>query len=428
MAAQPDPVSTIVAALIGFFAVMIFMAVRSPEERRFLLPLGLVAFTLKAILVPIYYVALVNDGLEGFAYIDAHDYHLDGIEIARELSTRIDYSSRAWETVDPGYPIFTGILYWIAGPNTLMVRMFNCMFSTFILLYVYRTARLFFEEEQIARYACYLAAFLPFSIAIVINHRKESIVTLLSIFTFSHAARLIRFDRKWGLSAGLTAIGLMSIFFFRSGFVLPFLAILFLCYVVSTQSLWRSVALAVPTILLLVAVQFFISDDVSVSVAASTERLQGKILNSSDLSEVGGLARFARMNSVFQVYKLPLATFLALALPFPPLFSGLLPPVVLSWTNLANLAFLPFMIGGGFAVLRDPEWRRKMPILLFPLVFLVLIGATHIGVARYRETVFPVILILAAAGLHRGTSLLLKAAVYSGLTALAAIVFLARFT
>lgn len=427
MVAQPDAVSTIVAALIGLIAVIIFMAARPQEERRFLLPLGMAAFTLKAILVPLYYFLLVNAGLDGFAYSDSYEYHLDGIEIARELSTQLDYSSRAWVTVDPGFPILTGIFYWIAGPNTLVVRMFNCMFATFMLLYVYRTSRLFFEEEKIARIACLLVAFLPYSMTIAINHRKEPLVTLLSIFIFYHASRLIRLDRSWATSALLAALGLFAIFFFRSGFVLPFIGILFLCYVTSSQSTARSIALAIPTILILAAVQFFISDDVSISIASSSERVQGKIFNSAEMAEVGGLARFARMTSIFQIYKLPLATVLALILPFPPYLSGLLPAVLLSWTNLLNLAFLPQMIGGGMAVFREPGWKTRIPILLFPGVFLILIGATHLGVARYRETIFPALLILVAVGIHRGTSIFLRGTVYGTLGALAFIVYLARF-
>lgn len=102
MLSEPDAASTIVSVVFGFFALMIFLGVRSPEERRFLLPLGLLSFTIKAALVPLYYFALVRAGLDGYAYLDSYNYHLDGIEVARELRTTIDYSSRAWKTVDPG--------------------------------------------------------------------------------------------------------------------------------------------------------------------------------------------------------------------------------------------------------------------------------------------------------------------------------------
>lgn len=403
------------------------MAVRSPEERRFLLPLALIAFSLKAVLVPIYYIVLVKGGLDGFAYIDSYSYHLDGIEIARELRYGIDYSSRAWRAVDPGYPIFTGIVYWIAGPNTLVVRILNCVFSTFMLLYIYRIARLFFEEERIARWACYLVAFLPYSTTIVINHRKEPIVTLLATFIFFHTARLIRSEKNSSVSAALAVSGLVAMIFFRSGFVLPFMGVLFLCYVTATQSLVRSLALAIPTILAMVTVEFLLADDVSVSVVASTERIRGKILDSAGHAQVGGLVRFVRMTSIYEIYKLPLATILVVILPYPPHVNGNLPSIILSWENLLNLAFLPQVIRGAWMVLSEAGWQKRIPLLIFPGVFLVLIGATHVGVERYREVVFPVMMVLGAAGLYRGRNLRLSIVVYGALIVLGGVVVFSRF-
>src|SRR5690606_10232573 len=170
---------TIVVALLGFVFVLGFFATKEQEERSFLLPLGIAAYSLKALLVPIYYVALVNAGLQGFAFDDAYEYHLDGIEIAGELTRGIDYSSRAWVSVDPGFPIFTGIIYWLIGPNTLAIRLINVVFSTVTLLFVYRLGRLGFEDDRVARWACYLAAFLPYSVIITLNHLKDPFVTLL---------------------------------------------------------------------------------------------------------------------------------------------------------------------------------------------------------------------------------------------------------
>ncbi len=427
MDAQPEAVSTTIAALLGFIGVLAFMGVRSPEERRFLLPLGIAAFLLRVILVPLYYYALVQDGLGGYAYIDAFEYHLDGIELAGEFASGLTYKSRAWGIVDPGFSFVTGILYWIAGPNTLVVRMLNAMVGTFTLLYVYRTTRLFFDEERVARIAALLAAFLPFSIVIAINHRKEPIVTLLSVYIFMHATRMLRFEPKWGSSAFLAFAGLATIAFFRSGFVFPFLAILFLCYITTTQSLLRSISLALPTIVLFAVVQFLISDDGSLSLAASNARIEGKLQESAGLAEVGGLVRYVRMTSIFEIYKLPFATVLMVILPFPPYLSGSLPSLLLSWTNLVNLFFLPHMISGALHVLRSKDWRKQLPVLLFPGIFLVLLGATHVGVIRYRETVFPIMLVVAAIGIHAGTSLVMRGLTYFGLLGLGGLVYFARF-
>ena len=89
MTSEPSATSTIVVALLGFVFVLGFFATKEQEERSFLLPLGIAAYSLKALLVPIYYVALVNAGLQGFAFDDAYEYHLDGIEIAGREGDRI---------------------------------------------------------------------------------------------------------------------------------------------------------------------------------------------------------------------------------------------------------------------------------------------------------------------------------------------------
>lgn len=432
MIEQPNIVPAVMAAFFGMALVILFYLPRPSEERRFLMPLACGSYLIKVALVPAYYYAIIWAGGDGFAFKDAYEYHLDGIEMAKEFRNGFTYTSRAWTTVDPGYPVFTGLIYWITGPNTLVMRMLNCMFSTFLLLYVYRIARHYFRDDEkgenrIAKLACMLVAFLPYSIAISINQRKEPIVVLLATFVFLHASKTIRFERAWALSVALLAGALFTLFFFRSGFILPFLAILFLCYIATTQSLVRSISLAVPMMVILFGIEFLVSDDTTISLQQSTARLQAKVEGSADLAEVGGLVRFARMTSIFEVYKIPLATFLVVILPYPPYLSGELPSIVLSWANLANLAFLPHMFRGAWAVAREENWQMRLPLLIFPLVFLILIGATHVGTVRYRETVFPVMLVLAAIGLHRRSNFLLNAIVFGGLILLGGVAYYARF-
>jgi len=428
LSGDPSEVTTVFAAFFGFACVVLFFAVRTQEERRFLLPLGILAYTLKAIAVPIYYAALVKEGVQGYAVIDSYNYHLDGVEIMGELYRGIDFSSRAWSTVDPAYPILTGIVYWIVGPNTLVMRLLNCVFTSFTLLYVYRLGRMLIDDPRAARWACYLVALLPYSIIISINHIKDPIVTLLATFLILHMLRLIRFEKRWLVSVFFALAGLVAMSFFRSGFVLPFVGILFLCYLTATQSLLRGLLLAVPTLAAIVAVQILISDDASISLQAASERLQEKIATSATLAGTGGLVRLARMTSVFEVYKLPLATFLVVILPFPPILMGALPSVLLSWANLLNIAFLPAMLQGAWAILRGGSWRRQGPLLIASGVFLVLIGASHVGVVRYRETIFPLMLLLAGLGLTRGVNALLYAGVYGGMIALGFVVYLSRFS
>jgi len=151
-------------------------------------------------------------------------------------------------------------------------------------------------------------------------------------------------------------------------------------------------------------------------------------VGSADLSATGGLVRFARITSLSEIYKLPLATVLVGILPFPPYWRGNFVLLVLSWANLFSLIFLPHMLVGAWMSIRGADWRKRVPLLLIPGIFLVLIGATHVGVVRYRETVFPMMLVLAGAGLARGGNAAVVFCTYAVLAALGGLVWIVRYS
>jgi len=64
------------------------------------------------------------------------------------------------------------------------------------------------------------------------------------------------------------------------------------------------------------------------------------------------------------------------------------------------------------------EWRKRIPLLIFAGSFLVVLAAVHVGVLRYRETIYPTMLVLAGAGFARGNNGLISAVVYFGLVML----------
>ena len=85
------------------------------------------------------------------------------------------------------------------------------------------------------------------------------------------------------------------------------------------------------------------------------------------------------------------------------------------------------MLQGAWTILTGGSWRRQGPLLVATGVFLVLIGASHVGVVRYRETIFPLMLLLAGLGLTRGVNLLVYAGLYGGMLTLGCIVYFTRF-
>jgi 4-amino-4-deoxy-L-arabinose transferase-like glycosyltransferase len=423
---EPSYISAAGAALLGLLFVCAFFGFRKTEERNFLLPLAIVAFLLRAGLVPIYYEILVNAGLEGFEFKDSLNYHYRGIELARELARGINYSSAAWQTVDPGYPVLTGFVYWLTGVNTLVMRMMNCVISVMTLLWVYRMARLAFDDDRVARWACYLLAFLPYSILFVVTHRKDVLVAALATFIFYQGLRMLRFESDVIKATAWMFGALACISFFRSGFVFPFMGALFICYAVTQRSLVQAIALSIPSLAILVLAQLLLSGDSSLGLAANAGRFEAKLLQSGSLADGAGLVSLLRMTSIFEIYKLPFAVPLVLILPFPPSTGGSLPAVMLSFANLGNLVVLPHVLVGAVMTFARGEWKRRVPLLIFAGSFIVLLAAVHIGIIRYRETIYPTVLVLAGAGLARGNNGLISAVVYFGLVMLGGVVLFVR--
>jgi hypothetical protein len=65
-------------------------------------------------------------------------------------------------------------------------------------------------------------------------------------------------------------------------------------------------------------------------------------------------------------------------------------------------------------------------MLIFTTGFLLIIGALSVGVLRYRETVFPLVIVMTAAGFRSRQSIVLSGGIYIGLSVLAGVIYLHR--
>ena len=85
------------------------------------------------------------------------------------------------------------------------------------------------------------------------------------------------------------------------------------------------------------------------------------------------------------------------------------------------------MIYGALTVLRRDDWHKCIPIVFFPAFFLVVHGLVNIGIARYRETIFPTMLILAGIGLAQRGGRVVYGLVYAGLILLGGVAYFVRY-
>lgn len=427
---SPGPPTPLLSSVLGFVAALLillgFYLVRPREERGWLMGLAISAFLLKAILVPIYFAWLVSIGEEGFAYLDAFRLHYDAIDITVEYMYDLPHVTRGWNSVDPGPYRLTAYLYMLFGPNTLVIRFLLIMCVSMSLLYVYRITRLYFDTGT-ARLAAGLHAFLPAPILLSLNHRKDPLVQLIVMFMFYHAVRVFRQESGWPRSAVWLVLGLIGIYPFRSGMVLPFIGMLVVCFVLASRNIVQGVLLTFVTIIGLAIVQFAGPEGSRINLDTYTQRIEGKLEQSADLSKGGGVTRLLRVTGPGDIYKVPFAAAVYLILPFPPNFGGYEVSVLWGVLNLASVFLLPHMLLGAWSLIRGPNWRLQLPLLVFPVMFLLVIGAVHIGVIRYKEIFYPICIIWAAIGWRIGTGLFLKLAIYGGLALLAIFINMTRF-
>ena len=419
--------SSIVGFAITLFFLLGFYMVRKREEGGWLMGLALGAFLLKAILVPIYFQWLVSVGDFGFAHLDASEVHLAAIQMVNDIDYDTPRGSGGWAALDPGFFIITAYVYQIFGPNTLIIRFFLIMCVSISLVYIYRITRLYFDEKT-ARTAAVLQAFLPLPILLSLNHRKDPLIQLIALFIFYHAVRIFRQEPGWQRATAMVVMGLFAIYPFRSGMVLPFLAVMVLCFVLANRNLLQGIALSILTIVGLLISQVTATEDSRINLDRYWARAENKLDMSAQLSEEGsGLVRLLRVTGPTDIYKVPFAAVAYLILPFPPNFDQGPQLILESILNLVSIFLLPHLLLGAWSMIRGPDWRLQLPLLIFPIFFLLLLGAVHIGLVRYKQLFYPICLIWTAVGWQRGTGFLFKFSIYGILGLFGAAIYLYRF-
>jgi hypothetical protein len=129
--------------------------------------------------------------------------------------------------------------------------------------------------------------------------------------------------------------------------------------------------------------------------------------------------RLLRVQGLTDIWKSPIAAGAYLIMPFPPEWAPYIPSNVYAFLHVISVFLLPHMMMGFWSLIRAPNWRQNLPMIVFPVMFLLLLGTIHLGLTRYRETFYPVCLIWAAIGWVKGTPGALLFAVYGILAMLA---------
>jgi len=167
------------------------------------------------------------------------------------------------------YSMLIGMVYYLVGRSPLLVRVINVLFSTMIVLNVFRIALLVWEDKQIARTAAWIVVFFPSLILFGVTILREAFLVYLFTVSILYLIAYTRDHRISNLFKSL--IALLMVINLNSGFFLILIVPVFLLIKNSMELLVEKKGIKllyvfVIFIILLIATIVFINSFINVSI------------------------------------------------------------------------------------------------------------------------------------------------------------------
>lgn len=110
----------------------------------------------------------------------------------------------------PGYVYFSAVIFWLFGPNTLLVKLANGLFAGMAAVYTAKLGNHFFDQ-RVGRFAALWMLIMPSLILWTSQNLKDSAVVLLSVWILYVASQGLR-SSLWQIPLLVLLIGaLMSV-------------------------------------------------------------------------------------------------------------------------------------------------------------------------------------------------------------------------
>lgn len=128
----------------------------TPAAQRFLLRVFVGAWIVRAIGVAI---IATTDAIRQLSLSpDSLRYHREGMAIAEQMRDGF-FNAPNW--IDNGWFQFTGLVYWLLGPDPVYIQLVNITLSALTPLIVFRIVLAVYRVEKLARVVALLVAFFP---------------------------------------------------------------------------------------------------------------------------------------------------------------------------------------------------------------------------------------------------------------------------
>ena len=373
----------------------------------------------------------------------------DGVEfiqLAVSLVQRGEYAYTPGNPTSfraPGFPCLLAGVYWITGVNNfLAARLVQCLIGAALALVVFALARRLADDSS-ALVAAFLVALYPNVLYYTIHFSSEPLFTLLLTITVLVLLDAVEHHRLACYGGAGLALGLAAL---TRPIGLYFAPLFALAVVWSSRREWRHVlsgltlfAIGMAMVIAPWSVRNYRVHDrwlLLVSNGGSTFWGSNNAIVLTDRTEQGGWITTNRMPDQKKLVReqanevdkdrlewefgkqfllghpgeIPRMLWYKLREMWTPV--GHTPNQKFNWIiGLSYGVALPFIIVGGWLFVRRPgRTTLQLWILVAPIVGTVLSALVFYGSARFRSTIEPLLLILAAVALTRSVTKIFPAA------------------
>lgn len=370
-------------------------------EKIFVRKLLITALLLRfAAVIALYFFYQYTTGVPfEFNAVDSLFYHERASELARHFRLN-DYNADALlgdlSFSDKGYNIYLGIIYSIFGNKIIIARLISAVFSTLTVWLIYKTAKVIFSDAE-ARIAGLLALLLPNFLLYLGTHLKEPVMIFLVTAVLYHGVQCI----QGGKRNFTTFFSLLCCFFFLFMFRTVLAAVLFASFLLYAFLYRPSASRA----LNIVGVIFFVS---SFSLLVINSHIGNEIAEYYEKSNnsLSQNLQFRASRDGGNKYALlagaPLLFSMAVIAPFPSFVY--VPMQDFLWmfagANLIRNIYAFFVLAAIWELIRR-RWRDISFLLAFLAGYFIVLASSGFALSeRFQLPVVPVLLILAARGLH----------------------------
>lgn len=397
-----------------FLTLGIWVASRQqPEDRGLLIKLFTLGFLLRvAVAIGIYLYLNIRGNEGGFYpfpdppfYRDDWYYDMIGREIVESWKAGQSYFLAAHE--NPGYFYTGGIIYFLFGPNTLIVKMANCFFGALTILYVYLLAKKLWDE-RIAKLSATLAVFFPGFLAISAFQWKDSIVTFLVTFSVWSITVLKNKISLWRIILLISSMTYAFLIRKQTGIFLSFLAVFYI--LIDFRKLRAKHIILTFLIFIIVgtifnkvrAFGFFGMEyfsNFNETLFSYSERASGLVTSTGLRNDI--LIKLMSGNLLTMILFLPIAIVIALVVPVA------IPGFMQSGHEISALGmwvwylWIPFFVYGFiYSFKKKPiEISHILITIVYVIASLLATGLLASGPDRYRLQMMPFAMILVAQGM-----------------------------